>query len=333
MFGVIFHWGLYSVPAFDDIVSARKRKIQNGSEWYQKRLLEKSTFRPTSGWKETQEYHEGQFANQPYHKFSEQFDEESINFNPQNWAQLCKKNGAQYVILTAKHHDGFCLWETKTTEFHSKVDHLKNLKKALDDVGIDFGIYYSWTEFTKGCTQDYMNNIMIPQIKELITYQPKIFWFDGDWNCKTKIGQTIIDQLCQEIKIALPGIKINDRIGHKEQRDKNPNYLGLATYRVYDDRALPTTTPLVQWEHINTIGLSWGLNEFQEPIDYKSPDELMELYSKVKSLGGNFLLNLGPKPDGSLDPNEEIIFNDFGQLLNISKKNQVNLPKIKLKLK
>lgn len=315
MFGVIFHWGLYAVPAFDDVKSARNRNIQNGSEWYQKRLLEKNTFRPTSGWKQTQEYHKAQFGDKSYEEFKKDFDDQSANFNPQSWAQLCKKNGVQYVILTAKHHDGFCLWETKTTSFHSKVDHLKNLKKALEDVNIDFGIYYSWTEFTTGCTQDYMNKIMIPQIKELIKYQPKIFWFDGDWSCKTKVSQTNIDQLCQLIKNKLPGIKINDRIGYKEKRDSDANYLGLATYRVYDDRAVPSKAPLVPWEHINTIGLSWGFSEFQEPTDYKSSKELMDLYHKVKALGGNFLLNLGPKPNGSLDPLEETIFNDFANKL------------------
>ena len=319
MFGVILHWGLYAVPAYDTVESARKRKIQNGSEWYLKRLTEKNKFRPTSGWNETQKFHKEHFGEQSYEQFAEQFNKESANFNPMTWAQMCKDIGVQYVILTAKHHDGFCLWATKTTSFHSEIDHLKNLKDALDIVGIDFGIYYSWTEFNKDCTQDYMNKIMIPQIRELITYQPKIFWFDGDWNCKTQISLTTIDKLCNEIKKALPGIQINDRIGHKTERNDDPNYLGLATYRVYADRAIPTTKPQVPWEHINTIGLSWGRNSYQESKDYKSSEELLELHRQVKRLGGHFLLNLGPNPDGTWDPEEERIIVTFGQLLKKSK--------------
>ena len=66
MFGVIFHWGLYSVPAYDDTKSCKKRSIQNGSEWYLRRLRETGTFRPISGWKETQEFHKANYGDKPY---------------------------------------------------------------------------------------------------------------------------------------------------------------------------------------------------------------------------------------------------------------------------
>ena len=327
MFGVIFHWGLYSVPAYDYVVSARRRKTQNGSEWYLKRLLENGNYRPIAGWKETQEYHSQNYNNVDYYNFENSFaimNPESkgikiINWNPDNWMTLCKEIGASYVILTAKHHDGFCLWNTKTTDHNSyksicHKDILLEFANSARRRGLRFGIYYSWLEFNKSCTIKYFDEVVIPQINELMLYNPDIWWFDGDWECNSKYTNDKMIEICKLLKQRNPRVEINDRIGGKDNK-KDINFLGESTYRVYSDREIPIVVPRVPWEHINTIGLSWGYNKQQESKDYKSLEQLFDLYKRVTVMGGRFLLNLGPKADGSLDENEVTRLRELGSLI------------------
>lgn len=118
--GVIVHWGIYAVPAFDSIASAKRRNIQNGSEWYLKRLSTPADggFRPTSGWKETKEFHKKTYGdNYPYADFAKEFTADALDLD--QWMTIFKSMGARYAVLTAKHHDGFCLWPTKTTKFNA----------------------------------------------------------------------------------------------------------------------------------------------------------------------------------------------------------------------
>lgn len=305
MLGIIFHWGLYSVPAFCPV--REKQGLNNGSEWYLKRLMEKGTFRPIYGWKETQKYHQEKYGDKKYEEFI--YDFTADKWNPDEWMELCKSVGAEYVILTSRHHDGFCLWNTKTTEYNSmnsgaKKDLIKLFIKSARKYNLKVGLYYSWSEFGKGCTKQYLNDIVSKQIDELILYKPDIWWFDGDWICTTQFSKNFISSICKKLKISNPNIEINDRLGCekelKEQR-KNMNFLGDATYRSYGDREFPNEDVNVPWEHINTIGYSWGRNKQQEKRHYKTPLQLRELFKTVKNLNGKLLLNLGPNANGSLD--------------------------------
>jgi len=320
-FGIIIHWGLYSVPAFDSVESAKRRKIQNGSEWYLKRLTATEFERSRlSGCEETRKYHLKTYKEAKYADFASEFKTEA--WDPSAWMKLFKSIGASYVILTAKHHDGFCLWPTKMNSLNvlsptcsAKKDLVGLLKEAAVKEGLRFGLYYSWTEFGRSCTKDYMSKVMRPQVEELIAYEPDIFWFDGDWDCRSKVSQKVLDECCDLIKRKLPKVSINDRVGHKEKRT-DPNVLpGNSTYRVYSDRALPLEVPKVKWEHVNTVGYSWGRNRQQEEKDYKTAEELLSLYEKVRKLGGNFLLNVGPNPDGTLCKEEVSRLEEFGKLL------------------
>ncbi len=321
--GIFVHWGVYAVPAFDSVASAQRRRIQNGSEWYAKRLsITPGTPRPTSGWQETQQYHRQEYGDDfAYSDFKERFTAE--HWRPDEWMAAFKHAGASYAILTSKHHDGFCLWPTTTSKFstaHAATarfahpDLVAEFKQACARAGLRFGLYYSWSEFGRACTKDYMDRVVVPQIDELIRYRPTIVWFDGDWPCNTKYAQTIMDQCVTRIKQKLPGVEINDRVGHSAER-KDPNFLGPSTYRVYDDRALPTVQPAVPWEHVNTIGLSWGRNKQQTDAHYKSGQELMRLYTRVTSLNGRFCLNVGPDADGQISTQELSRLRAFAQLL------------------
>lgn len=311
-FGVIFHWGLYSVPCYDDVKSARRRRTKNGSEWYLKRLLEDNTFRPTSGYQSTQKIHKELYcdSNDKKEKYNSYMNfKDSLHIEDMDhWMKLCKNAGAEYVILTAKHHDGFCLFPTKTTEHYTR-DFVQMFKDTAQNYGLTFGLYYSWTEFNVSCTKDYINNVMIPQIKELRKYKPKIWWFDGDWNCKSHFSKAAISDIVKKLrKTAL----VNDRLAEKLE----DNELGLSSYRVYADRFVPKKKSEVPFESIHSIGLSWGNNKEQEEKDYTSSKELYRLYKKVLKRGGKFLLNLGPDQYGVLDPTEERIFRELGCLIN-----------------
>jgi len=307
--GLIFHWGLYSVPAFDSVVSARRRKTQNGSEWYYGRLIaDINGFRPIAGSKETQQFHKQSYPDYSYDNFKQHFltEPELWLQTVQQWMALAKEVGATYVILTAKHHDGYCLWPTNVEphkQITTKLDILGTFADAAMDHGLRFGIYYSWWEFNRNITKDYLNNVIIPEINELKqNYNPDIWWFDGHWKLESQIANSTVDAIVKDLRRFNPGVEINDRIVKKMD---NPNVLGSATYRVYEDRTLPSETPLVPWEHINTLGLSWGLNlEQEEAKDYKTQKQIIDLRDKVFSLGGKLLLNLGPDANGNLDQNE-----------------------------
>lgn len=313
--GAIVHWGVYAVPAFDSVPSAATRRIQNGSEWYRKRLMSNSnSFRPCSGWRETRAYHDKTYGEKfAYTQFAEEFCKAAttqvIQAQMDKWMDLFKSFGATYAILTAKHHDGFCLFPSKTEDGYepkptSRPDWLQLFKDATKKAGLKFGIYYSWGEFSRPATKSYMDEVVTTHIKQLIEYGADIYWFDGDWMCLTNYATKTIDDCVDMIKKNLPQAQINDRIGHKTERDPLPDFLGKATYRVYADRFIPTQKPNVPFEHINTVGLSWGRNRQQTESDCKSVLELQDLKRRILDLGGRFLMNVGPNPDGSLCPIE-----------------------------
>jgi len=312
-FGIMIHWGLYSVPAFDAVESAKRRNIGNGSEWYHKRLQTSETdFRPTSGYKETQRYHKNKYG--AHHQYSEfMTDFTAKQFSADEWIKKFVSCNASYVVITAKHHDGFCLWPTNTTTFstthaacatNGHSDIVKSIQQACRKYHLKFGIYFSWMEFGKPNTKEFLLNIAKPQLLELMEYQPDFFWFDGDWVFKTKETQLVLDDCVKLIRKRLPLVQINDRIGHFAERKADPNYLGLSTYRVYEDRFIPVTKPTIAFESAHTIGLSWGVNHQQQEKDYKTASQLNNLRRRVLKLGGRFLLNVGPNADGTLDPIE-----------------------------
>jgi len=299
MFGVIIHFGLYSVYAYDNIYSARRRHVQNGSEWYYGRLIDQNNFRPISGHTFTKAYHEKNYTNKNYFDQNIDITAEKIS----NWVTLCKNNGANYIILTTKHHEGLCLWNTQTNARKTNMNIIEIFVNECIKQQIDYGFYYSWFEFDKPFTTQYFNNYCTPQLNELQLYNPKYLWFDGQWKITQKSIKISINNLCKSY--IEKGIKINDRLGFEADY----------TYKVFADRFVPTESLNIEWQHINTIGISWGYNKEQKKEDYKTGEQLYTLYTKVKQLNGNFLLNLGPKGNGDICEEELQAINEFGQLI------------------
>ena len=288
-YGIIIHYGLYSYYGYDDIDSAKRRKTQNGSEWYYGRLIDNNNFRSISGHTTTKKYHKDNYGDIDYFDNLDKItnDEEKVK----EWVNIAKIKGASYIILTSKHHDGILLFESKTPSHKSEMDICKVFSDECKKQNIQFGFYYSWFEFGIPFTKTYFLNYCVPQLEELLKYEPNYMWFDGDWKITQKIIQTHIRCIVDIMRVK--NILVNDRIG------KN-NY-DIASYRVFSDRYIPKEKlDGVTWQHINTIGYSWGYNKMQNKSDYKSKNEIYDLYNQVKKLGGSFLINLGPNENAEI---------------------------------
>jgi alpha-L-fucosidase len=288
-YGIIIHYGLYSYYGYDDIDSAKKRKTQNGAEWYYGRLIEDNEFRPISGHKSTKKYHKENYGDISYFDNLDKIttDENKIK----EWVIAAKSKGASYIILTSKHHDGVLLFNSKTPSSKPQMDICKVFSDECKKQNIKFGFYYSWFEFGLSFTVSYFQNYCIPHLEELLKYEPNYMWFDGDWKITQKTIQLKIKDIIKIMKTK--NILVNDRIGESN--------ISEASYRVFSDRYLPKTKlEGISWQHVNTIGYSWGYNKTQTKTDYKTENEIYELYNKVISLGGMFLINLGPNNNADI---------------------------------
>ena len=258
------------------------------------------------------------------------------SFNPKNFdadfiAQTAKKAGMKYLVITTKHHDGFCLWDSKYTHFDIsntpfKRDILAELSKACRKHGIRFGTYYSiidWHHETQernmdgneywgwwgrirmktGKKQEYIT-YMKNQIKELITnYDTDIIWFDGDWVdwWNNEVGK----ELYNYIRALKPSIIINNRVAKR------------ATFK--RDFGTPEQTHLnskvnYKWEACYTMNDSWGFK-----INDKNWKSTQDIYNKLKDIngkGGNLLLNIGPDGNGDIPKKCLEILKNVKDMLN-----------------
>lgn len=319
--GIIIHWGPYSVPGYDDVSNINRRKIKNGSEWYYSRLTKE--YRPPGGAAATRKYHADNYEGWDYTDFATEFTAQ--NWQPDEWVDLFVSAGVKYVIITAKHHDGFCLWpngktwnnkESEVILWNSKDtgphrDIVGELKIACQKRGLKFGVYYSLLQWEptlvhSSPTIKYIDNVMLPELWDLYNrYKPDIFWFDGCWGKTRK--QWRLEPFLFELKKV--GIITNDRLG----QDKDETF---GDYQNFEDRFIPEEKLATKWESVMTIGHSWGYNRAQTPKDYKNGSQIFDIYNEVVEKGGNLLLNFGPQADGTLDPQEVQSFKEFSKLLN-----------------
>jgi alpha-L-fucosidase len=229
---------------------------------------------------------------------------EAINFNADDWVSVAKEAGMKYIILTTKHHDGFCLWNTRQTDFNVmnsplNRDVVKELSEACRKQGIAFGTYYSTCDWHHpdfpltspgGSVRRETSNLesyttyLKRQVGELLlNYGPLVtLWFDVPQEFNAESGQKIIDY----VRTIQPDIIINDRTGARGDFDTPEQRVG----GFQDGRP---------WETCMTIGDQWAW----KPNDrVKSLEQC--LHSLIRSAGGNgnLLFNVGPRPDGQIEP-------------------------------
>jgi alpha-L-fucosidase len=288
--GIFIHWGIYAVNGM------------GGESWpiFNKKIS-----------------YEG------YLKQANEFT--AANYNPDEWAKLFKEAGARYAVLTTKHHDGFALWDTKqkTGEKYLSAAKMSPAKRdligpfvdALRKENLKVGLYFShldWShpdyrafaqpnpekfnEFRDSADgkdhPDMWKNFLQfhrGQLKELCTlYHPDLLWFDGDWERNSE--QWKMKELRELLKKWDPGVVLNSRMG------------GYGDYET-PEQGIPVIPPKGHWELCMTINSTWSYKKGVK--NYKSTSQLIRILTECTSMGGNLLLNVGPKPDGTI-PQEQV---------------------------
>ncbi len=312
-FGIFIHWGVYSVPSYAPVIPNSGNSY---AEWYWYRLNEKQ--------KDFTAFHDKNYgADFKYPQFESQFKAEM--FNPQQWADVFKKSGARYVVLTSKHHEGYCLWNNEDADRDwqrpwnavtgtPKRDLLGDLTTAVRDAGLKMGYYYSLYEwFNPLWKQDkkrFVSEHMFPQFKDLVTkYKPSVIFSDGEWDLSDTAWRSpeLLAWLFNESPVA-KDVVINDRWG-SNTRGKNTG----CTYTTSEYGS--GMDPNVIWEESQGIGHSYGYNRNEKLEDYKTSHDLILMLVDIVSRGGNLLLDIGPTADGRIPVIMQQRLTDIGNWL------------------
>ncbi len=317
-FGIFVHWGLYSVPAYAP-VNEVEGVYEKYAEHYLTKLLEGNKYFTAY---QKQNYGE----NSTYKDFVPLFKAEF--FEPDKWADLFKRSGAGYVVLTSKHHDGYCLWPSEhspgwnSVETGPRRDLINDLSASVRKAGLRMGLYYSLLEWDnplyKPETIDkWTTQHMIPQMKDLVNrYKPEIIFSDGEWDhTSTELrSEEFLGWLYNDSPVKNT-VVVNDRWG-KESRSKHGGYY-TTEYDLIGDE-LNSSKIEHPWEESRGIGTSYGYNQFETLEHYSSSKELIDLLIDKVSNGGNLLLNVGPTASGLIPVIMEQRLLDIGKWLNVN---------------
>ena len=287
-FGMFIHWGLYAIPAGE-----WEGKTSHG-EWIM---------------------NTAQIPVAQYEKFRAQFN--PARFDAREWVRMAKDAGVRYIVITTKHHDGFCLFDSALTDYDVmstpfKRDIMKELVDACREAGIRIGWYHSimdWhhpdylprREWEKRSTQGasferYVQHLK-GQVRELLTkYGPiDVMWFDGQWE-GTWTHERGLD-MYRYVRGLQPDIIVNNRVdkgGGDFQLTRDASFAG--DFGTPEQEVPPTGLPGVDWETCMTMNDHWGYNSHDE--NWKSSEQLIRTLVDVASKGGNLLLNVGPTAEG-----------------------------------
>jgi alpha-L-fucosidase len=292
-FGMFIHWGLYALPARHEWLKSRE-----------------------------------QIADEQYQKYFDYFNPDL--YDPRQWAAVARAAGMKYVVLTAKHHEGFCLWDSQLTDYKATntpygQDLLRPFVAAFREAGLKIGFYYSlidWhhpefpidvfhplrdhpdaQELNKrrniGKYADYLHG----QVRELLTgYGPiDIIWFDFSYAGREYKGMPgkgrddwRSEQLLDMVRELQPGIIVDNRL------DLPPDQADIHTPEQFQPREwVHVDGQPVVWEACHTFSGSWGY--YRDETSWKSPEQLVQLLVSSVALGGNLLMNVGPTARGTFD--------------------------------
>ena len=292
-FGIFIHWGVYSVPAYAD-PDAKTPWWRYAEQYWT--LMGQSL--------EVRAYHESHYPGKTYKDLAPLFM--AKDFDPTKWADLFRRAGAKYVVLTSRHHDGFTLWPSKLSpgwnagEIGPKRDVCGDLSKAVRNAGLRMGFYFSHLQWCHPLYEKdparFAAEVNIPQLKELVmSYRPDIIWGDGEWDhpWETWHGPEFLAWLYNESPVK-DAVAVNDRWG-KGLRSKCGDYYSTEYSEVHGISSEGFARP---FEECRGIGFSFGYNRFETTRNYHSNCECVEELVEKVSRGGNLLLNIGPDADG-----------------------------------
>jgi alpha-L-fucosidase len=308
-FGMFIHWGLYALPARHEWVKNRER-----------------------------------LTNEQYQKYFEMFDPDL--YDPREWAKMAKAAGMKYAVLTSKHHEGFCLWDSKYTDYKATntpigKDLIKEYVEAFRAEGLKVGFYYSLIDWhhpdytvdrmhplrqesdaaydklnagkDMGKYREYVKN----QVRELLTNygEISIIWFDFSFPGKNGKGRADWDSvnLLKLARSLQPGIIVDDRLDLEDVEGgwdfTTPEQEKVAKWPERNGRRVP-------WETCQTFSGSWGY--YRDEYTWKSPAQLIELLAESVSKGGNLLLNVGPTARGTFDDRAQASLKAMGEWMRIN---------------
>lgn len=296
-FGLFIHWGLYSVPAG----TYAGKKIDGYGEWIM---------------------HTAHIPVATYAAYANQFDPEQ--FNAAQWVADAKAAGMKYIVMTAKHHEGFAMYPTKVDDFnidaHTRFrrDPIGEMAAACKKAGLKFGVYYSqnldwhhpgggtagpaWDPAQNGDFAQYVKNVSAPQVKELITrYHPAVLW----WDINGPFTQDEVRELTASFSQD-PGLITNDRLGGGIPGD----------YATPEQRIPATGYNGKDWETCMTINDTWGYKK--DDTNFKSSATLLRNLIDIASKGGNYLLNVGPTAQGIIPAQELVRLREMGDWLKVN---------------
>lgn len=282
--GIFIHWGIYAV-----------RGVSESWSFFNKYL--------------------------PYDEYMQQLNGFTASqYDPKQWVDLIQESGARYTVITTKHHDGVALWDTKAGDLSvvkstpAKRDLIAPFVEEVRKHGLKLGFYYSLLDWSH---PDYPNKTRtevrykddparwakfqkfnFAQLAELNqTWKPDLYWFDGDWeqSAETWNAKGIVEMLRKDN----PDVILNSRI---------QGYGDYAT----PEQGVPVVRPQDKyWELCMTMNDSWGYQ--QADTNYKTPQMLLRTFVDCLSMGGNLLLDIGPRADGTIPEEQVAVLKEFGR--------------------
>jgi len=308
-FGMFIHWGLYALPARHEWVKNYER-----------------------------------LTNEQYQKYFENFNPDL--YDPKEWARQAKAAGMKYVVLTAKHHEGFCLFDSKFTDYKATntpigTDLIKEYVEAFRAEGLKVGFYYSlidwhhpdytidrvhpqrqesdtaYVRLNKGKDMSKYREYIKNQVRELLTNygEISIIWFDFSFPGKNGKGHDDWDSesLLKMARSLQPGIIVDDRLDLKEVEGGwdfvSPEQVKVTKWPEYNGKK-------IAWETCQTFSGSWGY--YRDENTWKSNAQLLELLIESVSKGGNLLLNVGPTARGTFDVRAQERLKSMGEWMKLN---------------
>jgi alpha-L-fucosidase len=293
-FGMFIHWGLYAIPAGE----WNGKEHPGAGEW----LMNHARIRPAD-----------------YEPLRDRFD--PVDFDAKRWVEIAKSAGMRYIVITSKHHDGFCLWDSKLTDWDIagtpfRRDILKELAAACRDAGIRLCFYHSIMDWTHpdylprrpwddrpadGASFDRYKEYLKGQLAELLSGEygdVGILWFDGEWeNTWSHEDGVEIDDFVRSLK---PDLIVNNRVdvGREGMQGMTRGGKYRGDYGTPEQEIPATGLPGIDWETCMTMNGSWGFHRTDR--NWKSDETLIRMLVDIASKGGNFLLNVGPDERGRI---------------------------------
>ncbi|SCD22148.1 Alpha-L-fucosidase [Proteiniphilum saccharofermentans] len=291
-FGMFIHWGIYALPARHEWVKQRER-----------------------------------IPDEAYQKYFDHFNPDL--YNPREWAAKAKKAGMKYVVLTSKHHDGFCLWDTKYTDFKvTNTPYGKDLIKPFVDAfraeGIKIGFYYSLIDWhhphftydrihpngptdaeerkkaNENRNMDIYRQYMKDQLTELLTQFGRIDELFLDFSYPGENGKGHEDWKSEELLALVRKLQPNILVNNRMDLDHTDWGWDFITPEQFMPQEWPTVRgERVPWETCQTFSGSWGYH--RDEYTWKSTHQLVVMLIETVSKGGNLLLNVGPTARGVFD--------------------------------